>query len=383
MTSRYRIAFFMQQVLGHVTHSANFERIVREDPDVDPVWVPVTFWREGGWLERASFVPPNVAGTVRALQDVWGTRLRQRVDGLVFNTPVLATSVTGWMAKVPTAISLDVTPRQFDNEGVFFDHQPDGDGPVARWKHSVNRSVVKRSAVLAPWSSWVQKSLVDDYGAPPEKIDIIPPGVDLAAWQHDSRVHRDLPRLLFVGGDFKRKGGDALVEWFVKRGRGRCELAIVSRDPALAALQAPDIRVERDFGPNSSELRRLYAESDIMVLPSRSEPFGIAAVEALAAGLPAVVTRVGGLTDIVDDGVTGYLISPDDATALDASLERLIASPQLRAGMGQAGRRVAEERFDAEKNGQRMLSLVKGMVDSSRARAPRAAAAHAESEARP
>ncbi len=366
MSARYRLVFFMQQVLGHVTHSANLESIVRADPEVEPVWVPITYWQVGGVIERLPVVPPHLKGSVRAVKEVWRILLRERADGIVFNTSALATSVTSWIKRVPTAISLDVTPRQFDREAAFFGHRADGDTPLARWKHRVNCRVFDRSALLVPWSSWVRTSLVEEYRVAPAKIEIIPPGVDLAGWDRVEQPRSGLPQVLFVGGDFARKGGDSVVEWFRQRGRGLCELRIVTSDPAATALEAPDIHVHRDLRPNSQALRQLYWRSDLLVLPSRSEPFGIACVEALAASLPTVVTAVGGLTDIVEDGVNGYVIPPGDAQALDAALQALLRSPERRLSMGAAGRRMALERFDAERNGRRFLALIKAAVERAR-----------------
>ncbi|MBO0684147.1 MAG: glycosyltransferase, partial [Candidatus Dormibacteraeota bacterium] len=123
-----------------------------------------------------------------------------------------------------------------------------------------------------------------------------------------------------------------------------------------------------DLSPNSARLRDLYAGSDVFVMPSRSEPFGIAAVEALASGLPVVATAQGGLTDIVEDGVNGRLVRPGDGRDLACALEALLADEAGRRAMGAEGRRLAAERFDAARNGQRLLDLVKQRIDGARGR---------------
>lgn len=96
---------------------------------------------------------------------------------------------------------------------------------------------------------------------------------------------------------------------------------------------------------NQQQLARVYDEADICVVPSIwAEPFGIVAVEAMAAGKPVIATRVGGLQGIVQDGVTGYLIEPSDCYALADRLEQLLESDSLRDTMGAAGRkRMLEE----------------------------------------
>ncbi|MDD5557487.1 MAG: glycosyltransferase family 4 protein [bacterium] len=97
------------------------------------------------------------------------------------------------------------------------------------------------------------------------------------------------------------------------------------------------------------KLPALYAAADICVVPSVwREPFGIAAVEAMAAGRPVVASRSGGLADIVEDGATGLLVEPGDARALAAALERLVVDPALRGEMGRAGRERAERLYSWE-----------------------------------
>lgn len=363
MSRRYRIAFLMQQVLGHVTHSAALQSVVSSDPDIEPVWVPVTYWRPDGWVERLPGISPGTKGVLRAATDVWRTLATRGLDGALFNSPALATSVAPLLGRIPTTISLDVTPRQFDREAVHFGHSPDPAGSASRFKHGWNRGLLARCAAVAPWSNWARRSLESDYGLEAEMLAVIPPGIDAMAWAPQPVERSDLPQILFVGGDFRRKGGDLLLDWFRERGRGRCELQIVSADPCLAGADAADIHVHRDLRPNSAILRGLYWRSDLFVLPSRSEPFGIAAVEALGAGLPVIATAVGGLTDIVDPGVTGHLVTAGDGRALAGAIESLLGSPAGRRAMGQRGMEAVRDRFDSERNGRRLLDLVKSGVD--------------------
>jgi glycosyltransferase involved in cell wall biosynthesis len=94
-------------------------------------------------------------------------------------------------------------------------------------------------------------------------------------------------------------------------------------------------------------LMGLYEEAGIVVVPSIwQEPFGLAAVEAMAAGRPVVASRSGGLLDIVRDGETGLLCTPGDAGELTGCLAMLLDDPALRARMGAEGRRVAREAYD-------------------------------------
>ena len=93
---------------------------------------------------------------------------------------------------------------------------------------------------------------------------------------------------------------------------------------------------------------RLLQEANVFVLPSHFEALPMAVLEAMAAGLPVVATRVGGIPDAVADGRDGILVEPKDTAALSAALDRLLADAALRASMGESARRRAAETFSAD-----------------------------------
>lgn len=94
---------------------------------------------------------------------------------------------------------------------------------------------------------------------------------------------------------------------------------------------------------------RYLALADIFCLPSYREGFGTVAIEAAAMGLPAVISRIVGLVDAVEDGVTGLFVPPRNVEALASCLERLVLSPELRAQLGRAGQTRAESLFSSER----------------------------------
>jgi len=172
--------------------------------------------------------------------------------------------------------------------------------------------------------------------------------VDTAQWRPaaaSSKAGKNVCDLLFVGGDFARKGGPQLLDWAANTKTTGWRLHLVT--PEAVEVHDPRVCVYNDLTANDPRLQALYAQADVFVLPTLADCSSIAAIEALSSGLPVVLGDTGGTGEIVQTGKTGFLIPPRDLSALSRSLETLIADPALRARMGQAGRRDAVERFDA------------------------------------
>jgi glycosyltransferase involved in cell wall biosynthesis len=105
-----------------------------------------------------------------------------------------------------------------------------------------------------------------------------------------------------------------------------------------------------------------FREADLFVLPSYMEGMPNALIEAMAAGLPVVVTAVGAVPDMVDDGGNGLVIEPRDADAVTRAVERLISTPSLRMALGRAAWHTAREKFGAETAVDRLLSVAEELA---------------------
>jgi glycosyltransferase involved in cell wall biosynthesis len=142
-------------------------------------------------------------------------------------------------------------------------------------------------------------------------------------------VNRGDVRFVVVGGAIYKTEGHAD---YVERLRRRVkELGLTDRVAFMGFREdMPDI----------------LAGLDVLVhCPTAPEPFGRVLAEAMAVGRPVVAARCGGIPEVVDDGVTGYLVKPGDVSAFASTVTRLLADRTLRERLGQAGRRRAEERF--------------------------------------
>jgi glycosyltransferase involved in cell wall biosynthesis len=194
------------------------------------------------------------------------------------------------------------------------------------------------------------RALVADYGVPAERITVAPPGTDRAPAMRRKRTST-LVALLAVGAVVPRKGYDVTIAALAQLLDLPWRLTIAgdcSRDPATAAKLRADIvhhslepRVTIEDAVTAERLSELYAGSDLFVLPSRYEGFGMAYAEAIAHGLPVIGTTAGAIPETVPVSA-GVLIPPDDVSALAASLRRLIEDPNERARLAAGARSAAD-----------------------------------------
>ena len=110
------------------------------------------------------------------------------------------------------------------------------------------------------------------------------------------------------------------------------------------------------------EIQEHLSRSDIFVLPSRSEGFSNAIVEAMAASLPVVATQVGGNGEAVEHGTTGFIVPPENPEAMSDAIERLLAHPTQMKAMGNAGRNRALEKFTTEAMMARIIATYKQVL---------------------
>ncbi len=346
------VSFIMEQHLGHRTYSENLRCWIEDDSRVQSKWVPITYEEPNGLLERTPFIPGRLRSALRAFIQVRAGLRSFPPDIAFYNTQVPAALGGAAFRRHPYVIATDLTPIQYDALGRLYGHAPDRQGPLKTFKHSVNSNLFRRAALLLPWSAWAKESMVNDYNVDPAKIDVLPPGVDVSAWRPAQRERQGPVQILFVGGDFKRKGGPTLLRAFEALEADSAQLHIVTRSQLA---ERPNVFVYNHMTPNSADLIALYQRCDVFVLASEAEAFGIAAVEATAVGLPVIASRGCALGEIVVDGETGFLIESGDESALVSRLRTLAANPSLRLRLGGAARERAEQHFDAKRNAARVV----------------------------
>lgn len=344
------VTFFMEQHIGHYAYYENLRSSIEQQSEICATWIPVTYTDDHSFWQRVPVLPAGVRGTLIGRGQVH-QGLRKKSDVHFFNTQVPAVIAGRTKPEPPYLLATDITPLQYDAMGRYYNHPANRHGFVSDYKHRQNVKSLQNAAYILPWSAWTAQSLVEDYGVDEQKIKIIAPGVNLQVWQPTASIDQHPFRILFVGGDLVRKGGlillDAFREISGKYPADQVELILVTRTPVPPT---PGVIVYSNCLPNSPELIRLYQSSDLFVLPSYAEAFGIAAAEATAAGLPVIAANIGGLKDIVADGQNGFLIEPGKVQPLLEKIIYLIENPANRQEMGRASRARAERFFDASGN---------------------------------
>ncbi len=235
------------------------------------------------------------------------------------------------------------------------------EGPEPRLRVRGEEAVIAHADRIMAATPAEASHLVGLYGADPDRIRLVPPGADHSLFfprprlPAATRLHMaDVRLLLFVGRLQPHKGPDVAVRTLAEvlardpEGTGDVVLAIVGGPSGTGggAEVARLMDLSRALGvqervmllpPQPQErLADFYAAAEVVLVPSRSESFGLVALEAQACGVPVVASRVGGLRYVVDDGATGFLVEGHDpADHADAAL-RLLRDPALAERMGRA-----------------------------------------------
>ena len=237
-----------------------------------------------------------------------------------------------------------------------------GDPEPERRAHAEAEVVACSDAILAN-SEAERAQLIDFYGAPADRIEIVPPGVEHAFFspgdQRGARSALDLdpdrPVVLFVGRIQPLKGLDVAIEAFARLERRDAQLVVVggasglqgevevARIRSLAASLGVTDRIRFVEPQPHHLLSTYYRAADLVFVPSRSESFGLVALEASACGVPVVASAVGGLLSLVDDGKNGFLVDGREPAAFARHADSILGDPELAASLSVAGAQRARQ----------------------------------------
>jgi glycosyltransferase involved in cell wall biosynthesis len=362
----YTFGFLLEQSLGHITHSKNLLTNVALDLEVHAHWSLIEF-EATGVARRIPVYKSNwtVRAGMRAYHEVARMNRRTRLDALFFHTQVPAILAQRWLHKIPSIVSLDATPLQYDELGAFYKHEQ-GPAWLEAWKWRLNRDCFRSARRLVAWSEWTKLGLVQGYEVPADKITVIPPGVNVDEWRRPRpRVpHADPAKILFVGGDLKRKGGHVLLEAFRALRHLGLELHMVTKD---RLPPEPSVFIYNNLEANSQPLKDLYHNCDIFALPTFGDCLPMVLSEAGASQMAIISTNVAAIPEIVRNGETGLTVSAGDAVSLTQALRDLATNPTLRTTLGESAMAHVSRHYDASTNASRLLGLLKAEANAARA----------------
>ncbi len=214
-------------------------------------------------------------------------------------------------------------------------------------------------------SDALAQSFRTDFAQPAEKIVTIYAGTNNPP--SPVRPARKLPRILFIGKDHERKGSGVLLQAFelVRRAVPDAELHMVGHAPVES--ERPGVVahgvLSRATPAGRTLLDELFGSASIFCMPSRYEPFGIAFVEAMNAGLACVGTTGWAMPEIIEDGKTGWLVPDGAVDELARVLVAGLRDPSLCARMGARGRERARARFTWERVAARAVADLQAVLE--------------------
>jgi L-malate glycosyltransferase len=222
-------------------------------------------------------------------------------------------------------------------------------------------------------SEQVRRHCIEVDRIDPVRVQTIYNGLNLSDWNTVSKPSETEGKLLVttVGNIRRVKGHDIFI---------KAAASLVPRFPNVSFSIAGDVLEPDYFAELQTLVRDLHlsdhfhfvggitniheylSTADIFVLPSRSEGFSNAIVEAMAASLPVLATEVGGNAESVKDGVNGFLVPPEDPSALSAAIAHLLSNPAQAKAMGAAGRALVAECFTTEAMMKRISTAYRDLL---------------------
>ena len=335
-----------------------------EEPSPPPgITIPAQIWNRSARLLRE-------VRRINAMHPV------DIVEGPIWDAEGLAAVLDGSFVTVtsletPLKMALETNPGWIDGSAgqrQFFDQLIGAETLVMRHANAV-RAI----------SDAIAETMRSQYGIDfaPGRLFVTPIGMaDRSGGQSVEKKGKSI-NVLFAGRFENRKGIDVLLEAIpalcAQHKQARFILVGEDRPRANGATFAAEFRSRHARAPfldrvmfagkvSDAELERHLAQCDIFVGPSRYESFGLVFIEAMMFGKPAVGCRVGGMKEIIEDGVTGLLAEPGDVESLKAALSQLLTDAGKRQAMGQAGRARFLEHYTREKVAERTVEFYRAVL---------------------
>jgi L-malate glycosyltransferase len=254
-------------------------------------------------------------------------------------------------------------------------HQPD----FPRRKRIIaNRLLLSRRDRIVGVGEAVRQALIDNEGLPASRVGVVYNGIDVDAIARASGLRSDVRDELGLTTDALAvvkvarldpiKDHTTAIDSFARFAatHRNAHLLLIGDGSERAAIEqrinASAMRERIRLLGTRNDVKRLLAAADLFLLTSTSEGIPLTLIEAMAAGVPVVATRVGGVPEVVADGVTGLLAPARDVAQLAVHLDTLAKCPQLREAMGRQARQRARELFSEDEMVARYDNLYQEML---------------------
>lgn len=239
----------------------------------------------------------------------------------------------------------------------------------------MSKKICDNADKLIAISRYTAQSYISEFLVPPDKIEIIPNAVDTNKFHPEVEGYEIRKRLnleekervvLFVGRLDYNKGIEYLLRSFSRINEEGIEARLVIVGEGALKKYICKYPLKNSIIPvghvSEEDLPKFYAASNLVVLPSLMEGFGITLLEAMASGKPCVATRAGGIEDVVINGETGLLVPPADSYSLYHAIHTLLTDGKLSKEFGTAGRKRAENYFTWDKVAKRTVEVYKEVM---------------------
>jgi glycosyltransferase involved in cell wall biosynthesis len=367
------VAFLNENALGHASYLPRFAAEFRKHPElgIDPkvldvVPMPEAIQRQADFTVRGLRrwgLDFHVArwrrvASRQARRQLDELRRRERVEAVVVNTQSVALSLVDPPLGLPFFVALDATFRQLSRSRWFAANRlaagllPLTLAPIL----GAERRLFAAADRLLPWSAPVRDSLLKEYGANPDRVSVLPPSLDLDRLQAWPRPANPRPQILFLGGDFQRKGGPILMEAFRRELASRADLHVITQSDVATE---PGVIVHQGVTAQSDAWFERWRQADVFVFPSSLETFGIVLLEALAFGVPVVASRVGAAEQILEQGRAGILVDEVCPKTLSRAVRSVLEDPASARQRCEAGLVSVRRDYDLHRNAAALATWLK------------------------
>lgn len=221
----------------------------------------------------------------------------------------------------------------------------------------LQKALYQRAAMVFTTSNNTRKSMISDYGVKEERSMAVGYGLPFGVFPSAEKKTYDGKTILFIGNNFKRKGGFTLLEAFknVRKKIKDARLIIIGPNQVLAEVEGVEWK---GYMKDRDIIRDFLVKSSIFAMPSFCEPFGLVFLEAMAYKLPCIGSRVDAMPEVIEDGNTGFLVNAGNVDDLGRKITLLLEDKKLMESMGENGAKRVKERFTWDKVAEKIHNYI-------------------------